>query len=136
MYYESFKELREFIESLSEIDELGLPPKQLPESSHQPQLGDMVFYLERDYELAELMIKNWFRIHYPNKKVDQKKIEFVAEVLWEMKNTRIYDGWYGEIQAMCEWFGLSSNDPLTSRLAIFMFGYCWKQISDMEEENE
>ncbi len=117
-YYENFKKMREFIESLESINGLEAPTPEARKRKRVP-IHDI------DAQLIDELLTNWFNF-FDGKKIDPVKRDFVIKVFKDLKNMVIYEDFYPYIQAMCEWLRLSSKDPLTGNLALFLLGYCWK----------
>jgi len=126
--YENDPEIRKFIESLTGLD--GLSAELVKKLANNPKFSP----IDPDVELVHLLLKDWFKMISPNMKISKERQDFCVSVFKELKKTRISIKWYEYIEAMVSWFRISTTDTMTSDMAIFLFGYCWKEMSDKDNE--
>ena len=125
--YELFKQLREFIDQQSQIDDLG-KIKHIPYQKKRKKIQ----IHDCDAELIDKLLNEWCKMYFNKEPVDQAKRDYVVKVFKELKQMTIYEDWLPYIQSMCEWLKLSSKDPMTADLALFLLGYCWRNASKNE----
>ena len=107
--YEHDSEIRKFIESLNKIDWIGK-------------------YIDKDEELVDLLLKDWLKMMCPNERISKSKRNYCIRALKELRRTKINSDWYEYISSMVEWIMLSNKEPKDGHLAIFLFGYCWREL--------
>lgn len=122
-YYDSYKQMREFIENLEALDGLGspLPAKKI----NKVPIQDVT-----DEFIAE-MIEHWVQM-FSGHHTDQGRKEFVLEVFNDLRTINIPEDWYPFVQSVVEWLRLSAPDQMYGNLSIFLFGYLWRM--NIEDE--
>jgi len=126
--YESYEEMRKFIDGLKDLDELGREVIHIKSSGKKK-----VPIHDADEELIYKLLYDWFS-YMTDQPLEKEKVEFVIKVFKDLKKMTIQEDWYFYISAIAEWLRLSSKDPMTANLAIFLMGYVWRENNTSNED--